>query len=164
VSTEPSIKMSDSVGTIEYMAPEIICDKVYTSAVDWWAFGIILFEMLHRVSPFRGDKQKSTPQRIKECILVFPKRTPFGVKISKTAKRFIRELLVHDAINRLGYQGGATEIKSHPYFRDVKFQLLMNETPPIIPKVRKSEREIDVCNLIDDPSEIVNPEVLKDGD
>ncbi|CAG2183588.1 unnamed protein product, partial [Oppiella nova] len=47
-------------GTVEYMAPEIISRKGHTTAVDWWSFGVLMFEMLTGVLPFQGTNRKDT--------------------------------------------------------------------------------------------------------
>lgn len=51
-------------GTVEYMAPEIISRKGHTHAVDWWSFGVLMFEMLTGVLPFQGPTRKETMQQI----------------------------------------------------------------------------------------------------
>lgn len=45
ICTEPSLRCREQVGTPEYMAPEVVEGNYYTSAVDWWSFGILLYEM-----------------------------------------------------------------------------------------------------------------------
>jgi classical protein kinase C len=44
-------------GTPEFMAPEILMDKRYGRAVDWWAFGVLIYQMLLQQSPFRGEDE-----------------------------------------------------------------------------------------------------------
>ena len=51
-------------GTVEYMAPEIINRRGHTAAVDWWSFGVLMFEMLTGVLPFSGANRKETMQQI----------------------------------------------------------------------------------------------------
>ena len=51
-------------GTVEYMAPEIISRKGHTSAVDWWSFGVLMYEMLTGVLPFQGSGRKETMHQI----------------------------------------------------------------------------------------------------
>ena len=51
-------------GTVEYMAPEIISRKGHTAAVDWWSFGVLMFEMLTGSLPFSGAGRKETMQQI----------------------------------------------------------------------------------------------------
>ena len=42
-------------GTLEYMAPEIMQNKNYTNSVDWFSFGLLLFEMLSGLNPYKND-------------------------------------------------------------------------------------------------------------
>ena len=42
-------------GTIEYMAPEMMQNKAYDASVDWFSFGILLFELLCGKNPFKGE-------------------------------------------------------------------------------------------------------------
>ena len=42
-------------GTLEYMAPEIMQNKNYTNSVDWFSFGLLLFEMLTGLNPYKTD-------------------------------------------------------------------------------------------------------------
>ena len=58
-------------GTVEYMAPEIISRKGHTTAVDWWSFGVLMFEMLTGVLPFQGANRKDTMQQIMKYSSVF---------------------------------------------------------------------------------------------
>lgn len=51
-------------GTVEYMAPEIIQRKGHTSAVDWWSYGVLMYEMLTGVLPFQGGNRKETMHQI----------------------------------------------------------------------------------------------------
>ena len=49
-------------GTIEYMAPEMMQNKAYDASVDWFSFGILLFELLCGKNPFKGENQEPTSQ------------------------------------------------------------------------------------------------------
>lgn len=51
-------------GTVEYMAPEIVTRKGHTNAVDWWSFGVLMFEMLTGVLPFKGQNRVETLKQI----------------------------------------------------------------------------------------------------
>jgi serine/threonine protein kinase len=70
-------------GTVEYMAPEIVTRKGHTNAVDWWSFGVLMFEMLTGVLPFKGQNRVETLKQIIKyepvTILVRPalRSTPF---------------------------------------------------------------------------------------
>ncbi|WRX26750.1 Protein kinase domain - like 10 [Theobroma cacao] len=62
---EPTDARSNSfVGTREYLAPEVILGLGHGSAVDWWAFGVILYELLYGKAPFEGDREEPTLRNI----------------------------------------------------------------------------------------------------
>ncbi|KAI3977955.1 hypothetical protein MKX01_032332 [Papaver californicum] len=128
---EPTDARSMSfVGTHEYLAPEIIKGNGHGSAVDWWTFGIFLYELIHGRTPFRGSGNRETLFNVVSRPLKFPE----GSNISFAAKDLIRGLLVKDPQHRLGYKRGATEIKQHPFFENVNWALIRSTHPPDIPK------------------------------
>lgn len=128
---EPTSARSMSfVGTHEYLAPEIIRGDGHGSAVDWWTFGIFLYELLHGKTPFKGNGNRETLFNVVGQPLVFPE----GSNISFAAKDLIRGLLVKDPKKRLGFQRGASEIKQHPFFQSVNWALVRSNQPPLIPK------------------------------
>ncbi|ODV88704.1 hypothetical protein CANCADRAFT_32224 [Tortispora caseinolytica NRRL Y-17796] len=121
------------VGTEEYIAPEVIRGTGHTSAVDWWTLGILIYEMLYATSPFKGKTRNSTFANILRNEVLFPdvKSPP----ISNVCKNLIRRLLTKDESRRLGSRAGASDIKSHPFFKNTQWALLRNQTPPIVPKL-----------------------------
>ncbi|MCL7028769.1 hypothetical protein MKW94_018210 [Papaver nudicaule] len=128
---EPTDARSMSfVGTHEYLAPEIIKGNGHGSAVDWWTFGIFLYELIHGRTPFRGSGNRETLFNVVSRPLKFPE----GSNISFAAKDLIRGLLMKDPQHRLGYKRGATEIKQHPFFENVNWALIRSTHPPDIPK------------------------------
>ncbi|XP_041008401.1 serine/threonine-protein kinase D6PK [Juglans microcarpa x Juglans regia] len=128
---EPTSARSTSfVGTHEYLAPEIIRGDGHGSAVDWWTFGIFLHELLHGRTPFKGNGNRETLFNVVGQPLKFPD----GSCISFAAKDLIRGLLVKDPQKRLGFKGGATEIKQHPFFESINWALIRGTHPPEIPK------------------------------
>ncbi len=84
--------------------------------MDWWTFGVLLFEMLFGRAPFKGDSREEIFRAITDEKLRFPD----DVAVSKEAKKLIRALLTPDAKKRLGSQNGASDIKSHPFFANIK--------------------------------------------
>ncbi|KAF9971240.1 hypothetical protein BGZ73_005842 [Actinomortierella ambigua] len=117
-------------GTPEYLAPEIIQSKGHGKAVDWWALGILIFEMLAGYPPFFDDN----PFGIYEKILAG--RIAFPAHIDPAAKDLIKRLLTADRTKRLGnLKGGSDDIKNHKWFRGVDWQGLMDRTvqAPIVP-------------------------------
>lgn len=129
---EPTSARSMSfVGTHEYLAPEIIRGDGHGSAVDWWTFGIFLYELLHGRTPFKGSGNRETLFNVVGQPLKF---LDGSTSISFAAKDLIRGLLVKDPQKRLGFKRGATEIKQHPFFETVNWALIRSTHPPKIPK------------------------------
>ncbi|XP_020207495.1 serine/threonine-protein kinase RHS3 isoform X2 [Cajanus cajan] len=127
---EPTnVRSMSFVGTHEYLAPEIIKGEGHGSAVDWWTFGIFLYELLHGTTPFKGAGYKATLFNVVGQPLRFPE-TP---QVSAVARDLIRGLLVKEPQKRIAYKRGATEIKQHPFFEGVNWALVRSATPPHIP-------------------------------
>eukprot|EP00727_Mastigamoeba_balamuthi_P001599 m51a1_g11436 putative serine threonine protein kinase (497) ;mRNA; f:15970-18245 len=131
IATEPHVLSNSFVGTDEYVAPEIITGAGHTSSVDWWTFGVFLYEMLYGVTPFRGQSRMETFSHILDGGLEFPSETLHPV--SSRARSLIKELLNPDGECRLGAEQGACEIKEHAFFKHVDFNMIRNTEPPIVP-------------------------------
>jgi protein-serine/threonine kinase len=119
------------VGTEEYIAPEVIEGFGQSSSVDWWTYGILLYEMMCGSTPFKGRSQQETFDNIMHGDLKFPKDGEIG----KHAKDLIKKLLHPDPKKRLGAHDGAAEIKKHPWFKGVQWALIRNDDPPIVPQL-----------------------------
>lgn len=134
---EPTDARSMSfVGTHEYLAPEIISGKGHGSAVDWWTFGIFLYELLFGKTPFKGSGNRATLFNV----VGQPLRFPESPVVSFSARDLIRGLLMKEPQHRLGYKRGATEIKQHPFFEGVNWALIRCASPPDVPKPVEIER------------------------
>jgi len=134
-------------GTPEYLAPEIIQSKGHGKAVDWWALGILIFEMLAGYPPFFDDN----PFGIYEKIL--GGRIQFPSHFDPNAKDLIRKLLAADRTRRLGnLKGGATDIKTHKWFKGVDWDQLYQKRviAPIIPEV-EHEGDTNYFEKYDEP-------------
>ncbi|KAL8094851.1 hypothetical protein AgCh_036386 [Apium graveolens] len=128
---EPTEARSNSfVGTHEYLAPEIIKGEGHGSAVDWWTFGVFLYELLYGKTPFKGAGNEETLANVVLQSLQFPD-TPI---VSFQARDLIRGLLVKDPEYRLGYTRGAAEIKQHPFFEGLNWALIRCAVPPEVPE------------------------------
>lgn len=117
-----------TVGTPDYIAPEVFMQKGYTQECDWWSVGCIMYEMLVGYPPFCSDTPAETYRKImnwKET-LVFPS----DVEISPVAKDLISGLLC-DVKNRLTLE----EIKAHPFFDGFDWRSVKKQKPPFIPKL-----------------------------
>ncbi|XP_043690282.1 serine/threonine-protein kinase D6PKL2 [Telopea speciosissima] len=124
------------VGTHEYLAPEIIKGEGHGSAVDWWTFGIFLYELLFGKTPFKGSGNRATLLNV----VGQPLRFPESPIVSFSARDLIRGLLVKEPQHRLAYKRGATEIKQHPFFEGVNWALIRCASPPEIPKPVEIEK------------------------
>jgi len=119
-------------GTPEYLAPEIILSKGHGKAVDWWALGILMYEMLAGYPPFYDEDPLGIYQKILEGKIKFPWH------FDRHSKDLIKKLLTADLTKRLGnLKDGAEGIKKHKWFQEINWdELLKREaTPPIKPDV-----------------------------
>lgn len=113
-------------GTPEFMAPEIVKGKPYTRNVDWWAFGVLLFELLFAQAPFKGKGE----------VLIFRSivagRVNFPDHATSIARDLISKLLTKDPSARLA---SADAIKRHPFFSTIDFGKLLTRRldPPFKP-------------------------------
>ncbi|PON62394.1 Phototropin [Parasponia andersonii] len=146
---EPMRASNSFVGTEEYIAPEIITGAGHTSAVDWWALGILLYEMLYGYTPFRGKTRQKTFANILHKDLKFPGSIP----VSLQAKQLMHRLLHRDPKNRLGSREGANEVKRHPFFRGVNWALVRCMNPP------KLEAPLFETTEAEKGEKIVDPEL-----
>jgi serine/threonine protein kinase len=86
-----------SVGTIDYVAPEIILNQGHTFTADYWSLGAILWEFVYGIPPFHGDTVQDTKNRIVLRKLTFPDDVP----VSHELKDLIQRLLIMDPTKRL---------------------------------------------------------------
>ena len=122
-----------NVGSLLYVAPEVIEKKIYGAEIDWWSVGIIFYEMLVGFPPFWGenDTPKDTGLKLKN----FKKylNIPKGVSISHEAKKLIFDFL-SERENRLGVNG-IDEIKKHIFFKGFDWENVRKMKPPFIPNL-----------------------------
>ncbi|KAG9025599.1 Serine/threonine kinase [Tulasnella sp. UAMH 9824] len=119
-------------GCAEFMAPEILLELKYGRAVDWWAFGVLLYQMLLGQSPFRGDDEDKIYDAILEDEPYYP------ITMPRDAASIVRKLLTRDQNRRLGSgASGAEEIKRHLFFKDTNWDDVLNKRipPPYVPTI-----------------------------
>ncbi|KAA8594548.1 hypothetical protein FQN60_011683, partial [Etheostoma spectabile] len=125
------------VGTVGYMAPEVIQNESYTVSPDWWGLGCLIFEMIQGQSPFRKRKERVKREEVDRRVREDPEE--YSDKFAEEAKDICRQLLAKDPKERLGCQGrGAIEVKQHPIFRNINFKRLEANMldPPFSPDPR----------------------------
>lgn len=131
-----------TVGTPDYIAPEVLMKKGYGMECDWWSVGAIAFEMMVGFPPFYSDDPMTTCRKIVNW-RAYLKFTPEAeATLSPAAKDFIKRLLC-DVDHRLGTRG-IDEIKAHPFFRGINWNTLYQSTAPYRPAL---EHELDTQNF-----------------
>ncbi|KAF1879280.1 hypothetical protein Lal_00047954 [Lupinus albus] len=131
-----------TVGTPDYIAPEVLLKKGYGMECDWWSLGAIMYEMLVGYPPFYSDEPITTCRKIVnwESHLKFP----VEAMLSLEAKDLISKLLCN-VNQRLGSKG-ADEIKAHAFFEGVEWNKLYQMEAAFIPEVKD---ELDTQNFED---------------
>ncbi|ORZ20694.1 kinase-like domain-containing protein [Absidia repens] len=110
-------------GTPDYLAPEIIRSQGYTKAVDWWSFGILIYEMVMGEAPFQAENPVDKYQMILDCNVTY---LPNRMSDDLPTERFGN------------LKDGADDIKRHPWFKKMDFVKLSKcqVKPPYIPQVK----------------------------
>lgn len=102
------------------MAPEIIQSKGHNKAVDWWALGVLIYEMLAGFPPFFDDNPFGIYEKILSGRIEWPKH------MDPIAKDLIKKLLIADRTKRLGnMRQGADDVKRHRWFKLVEWPLVI---------------------------------------
>jgi serum/glucocorticoid-regulated kinase 2 len=131
------------VGTPDYLSPEMVRGEGHGYAADWWALGILVFEMLVGLPPFY-NKDHNTQKMFNAIREKNPNFTA-KVNVPEDAKDFIKQLLQKNPKERLGNKG-ADEVKKHKWFANIDWDLLAEKkvTPPFKPTLTG---EYDVDNF-----------------
>ncbi|XP_064864289.1 protein kinase C theta type-like [Oncorhynchus nerka] len=124
-------------GTPDYIAPEILLGQKYGSSVDWWSFGVLLYEMLIGQSPFHGRDEEELFQSIRTDDPCYPRW------LAKDARDILIKLFVREPERRLGVKGN---IRQHSFFKDTDWNALEKRevAPPFRPTVKSPS---DVSNF-----------------
>jgi novel protein kinase C delta type len=131
-------------GTPDYIAPEIIKGQLYNEAVDFWSFGVLMYEMLVGQSPFHGEGEDELFDAILNERPYFPK------SLGKEAAKCLSALFDRNPNTRLGMPDCPDgPIRTHPFFRGIDWQRFETRQmpPPYKPTVRSPN---DTSNFDDD--------------
>ncbi|CCH46926.1 cAMP-dependent protein kinase type 2 [Wickerhamomyces ciferrii] len=148
-------------GTPDYIAPEVVATKPYNKSVDWWSFGILIFEMLSGYTPFYDSSPMKTYENILNGQIKYPDY------FHKDVLDLLQKLITKNLSERLGnLQNGTDDVKAHPWFSEVIWERLLSrdiETPyepPVTANTgdtsqydRYPEEEIDYGYVGQDPYE-----------
>ncbi|KAM7361528.1 cAMP-dependent protein kinase catalytic subunit 2 isoform 2-T2 [Cochliomyia hominivorax] len=125
-------------GTPEYLAPEIIQSKPYGCSVDWWSFGILIYEFVAGNSPFAPHNRDVMVMYTKICEGSYKMPTYFSAPL----KDLVEHLLQVDMSKRFGNLiNGNKDIKDHAWFKNVDWYALLNQeiAPPHVPRISNLE-------------------------
>ena len=130
---DPDRRCRSILGTVEYMAPEVVQGKSYGTAVDWWSLGALGFDLMTGSPPFRGGNHAKIQEKIVKQKLALP------YYLSPDAKDLLTRLLRKDPRKRLGRDLAA--LKKHRFFRKIDWV-----------KLERRDVRPPICPLITDPS------------
>lgn len=140
-------------GTPEYLAPEILMMKGHGHGVDWWALGVLLYEMVVGVAPFSFHPETKKPDadlpppELYKNILNPRYELPFPQRLSTGICEAIEQLLAWDPLTRIGcLTDGPSGVKRLAFFNDIHWGELYDRkiTPPFIPELKADD---DVTNF-----------------
>jgi classical protein kinase C len=115
--------------------PQILLDKKYGRAVDWWAFGVLIYQMLLQQSPFRGEDE----DEIYDAILADEPLYP--IQMPRDSVSILQKLLTREPDQRLGSgPTDAQEVMSQPFFRNINWDDIYHKRvqPPFLPTIKSA--------------------------
>lgn len=120
-------------GTPEYLAPEMVMHQGHDFSVDWWALGILIYEMLIGVTPFYNRERKLLLLKIRQSKVVFPDKRKYKIEYSDEFVDLVLKLLNKEKSGRLGSNGDVDEILAHPFFASLNIKSMLEGTmvPPL---------------------------------
>jgi len=139
-------KTSTQCGTPYYMAPEIVKNLPYGQGVDWWAVGVMIFEMITGILPFESDEEEDSNDDSAEDSLeknILNNEVDFPEHMSPAAVSIVVQLLMKDPTQRLGSNASVEAVRQHPFFKGIDWRAVHEKRvkPPEKEKVVKTPEE-----------------------
>ncbi|XP_020589505.1 probable serine/threonine protein kinase IRE isoform X2 [Phalaenopsis equestris] len=128
-------RKQSAVGTPDYLAPEILLGMPHGPNADWWSVGVILFEMLVGIPPFNAEHPQKIFDNIMNRDISWPQ---IPQEMSHEAYDLINKLLIQNPLQRVGATG-AGEVKAHPFFKDINWDMLARQKAAFIPSTQDDE-------------------------
>jgi len=124
--------MYSTVGTPDYIAPEVFAQSGYGPECDWWSLGVIMYECLVGYPPFYAEDPMDTCRKIVNWkrTLKFPEEARLSVKAKDLMER-----LICDSKHRLGFE----QLKAHPFFNGIDWENIRKGKASIVPVLRSEE-------------------------
>lgn len=124
-------------GTVEFLAPEVLTGMGHGKPADWWALGVILFQMTTGKCPY-SDPQRRTNVIFEKVMTLTP---TLPSHLSTAGRSLLGALLVRDADQRLGTAGGAAAVKAHPWFEGIDWERVGTSRLTAPPALAQTVRE-----------------------
>ncbi|KAK7789645.1 hypothetical protein R5R35_007710 [Gryllus longicercus] len=129
-------------GTPDYIAPEILQELDYGPSVDWWALGVLMYEMMAGQPPFEADNEDDLFESILHDDVLYP------VWLSKEAVSILKGFMTKNPAKRLGCvvaQRTEAAIREHSFFRDMDWDALEQRRvkPPFKPKIKSKKDAVN---------------------
>jgi serine/threonine kinase 38 len=146
-----------TVGTPDYIAPEVFVQTGYDRMCDWWSLGVIMFEMLVGYPPFCSETPQETYRKVMNWreTLVFPPEATLSPEAESLTRAFC-----NDASQRIGQQG-LDDIKAHPFMVGVAWDTIREMDAPIDPNVKSID---DTRNFDEFPETPLPPVSAEEAD
>ncbi|XP_011639227.1 calcium-independent protein kinase C isoform X4 [Pogonomyrmex barbatus] len=144
-------------GTPDYIAPEILQELPYGASVDWWALGVLLYEMVAGQPPFEAENEDDLFESILRDDLVFPGW------VSPEAESVLKAFMTKNPAKRLGCvaaEGGESAIRVQPFFKHLDWEALEARKikPPIRPKIKNEKDALNFDTEFTKEDPVLTPE------